>query len=94
MLRLEKFARAPENTDLKGPGLENLCNNRVNFCTAYRLNQVMQQLRNYYKICYLYFSPGTGETEPNLQLRNGINSNVALLFSYMAALLRPKNNAT
>ncbi len=29
MLRLEKFARAPENTALKGPELENLCNNRV-----------------------------------------------------------------
>ncbi len=29
MLRLEKFARAPENTALKGPELKNLCNNRV-----------------------------------------------------------------
>ncbi len=30
MLRLEKSARAPENTALKGPELENLCNDRVN----------------------------------------------------------------
>ncbi len=29
MLRLEKFARAPENTALKGPELENLCNDRI-----------------------------------------------------------------
>ncbi len=28
MLRLEKSARAPENTALKGPELENLCNDR------------------------------------------------------------------
>ncbi len=29
MLRLEKFARPPENTVLKDPEFENLCNNRV-----------------------------------------------------------------
>ncbi|MEJ2446108.1 MAG: hypothetical protein P8Y42_22100, partial [Exilibacterium sp.] len=29
MLRLEKTARDPENTALKGPVLENLCNDRV-----------------------------------------------------------------
>ncbi len=31
MLRLEKSARAPENTARKGPELENLCNDRVNY---------------------------------------------------------------
>ncbi len=29
MLRLKKSARAPENTALKAPELENLCNDRV-----------------------------------------------------------------
>ncbi len=29
MLRLEKSAHDPENTALKGPELENLCNDRV-----------------------------------------------------------------
>ncbi len=31
MLRLEKSARVPENTALKGPELENLCNDRDYF---------------------------------------------------------------
>ncbi len=45
MLRLEKSARAPENTALKGPELENLCNDRVKIIAR----------RNVYSFCHFFY---------------------------------------
>ncbi len=46
MLRLEKSARVPENTALKGPELENLCNDRVN--SAYKFQDISVSITSVY----------------------------------------------